>query len=312
MVDSFQIGHLAEELRSGQPRHQKMDAVLIAGPTASGKSAFALAMAQAVDGEIVNADSMQVYADLRVLSARPNADEEATVQHHLFGFLPSDQWFSAGDYLRAVEPVLADIRLRGRVPILVGGTGLYFRALTEGLVETPTISPETQDRITVLKGKGEDLYAALKTVDPAMAERLNPADVPRVERALAVNMETGQSLASFWTEKNGAPLLAQGCWLGLFFAPDRDALYTRIDHRFEIMMQQGALDEVRKLVSGGHIGNRGVMKAHGVPHLVRALAGEISLPEAIQLGQQDTRNYAKRQFTWARRYMKDWRWGIPS
>lgn len=311
-MDSFQIGHLAEELRGGQPQHQKMDAVLIAGPTASGKSAFAIALAQAVDGEIVNADSMQVYADLRVLSARPNADEEATVPHHLFGFLPSDQWFSAGDYLRAIEPVLMGIRSRGRLPILVGGTGLYFRALTEGLVETPTISQETQDRIAVLKGKGEDLYAALRASDPAMAERLNPADAPRVERALAVQMETGQSLASFWTERSGAPLLAQGRWLGLFFSPDRDALYRRIDQRFEIMIQQGALDEVRKLVAAGYIGNRGVMKAHGVPHLVLALAGEISLAEAVRLGQQDTRNYAKRQFTWARRYMKDWRWGMPA
>lgn len=292
---------VAERVRVGA-----CDAVLIAGPTASGKSAFALFVAEAVNGTIINADSMQVYRDLRVLSARPTAEDEARREHRLYGHVPATLEYSVGDYLRDAAIVLADVRSRGLVPVFVGGTGLYFRALTEGLVATPEISEDVRARVAALAP--DALHDALAAADPATAQRLHPADAPRLMRALEVFYETGQSLAHWQAGAQGEPLLAPGRWTGMFLAPERASLVERIDARFIAMMEQGALDEVRRLLALGLPVNRGVMKAHGVPHLARTLAGEIPLAEAIALGQGDTRRYAKRQITWARKFMAEWQW----
>ena len=289
-------------------REGALDAVLIAGPTASGKSALAILLAEMLGGTVVNADSMQVYADLRVLSARPSTAEEAQVPHRMFGFVPASAEYSVGDYLRDSAAVLADLRAAGRVPIIVGGTGLYFRALTEGLVATPDIPDALGARVAALAAGGGDLRAALMARDPAAAARLSPADMPRLMRALAVVEATGRPLAEWQASAQGAPLLVPGRWAGLFINPDREVLAKRINQRFLTMMDQGALDEVRHLAGLGLPANRGVMKAHGVPHLLAHLAGEMRLEQAIERGQGDTRRYAKRQMTWARKFMTGWTW----
>jgi tRNA dimethylallyltransferase len=283
------------------------DALLIAGPTASGKSALAVAVAKRTGGVVVNADSMQIYDGIRVLTARPTLEEEATVAHELYGFVDPRVAFSAGDYSRAVTACLGTLKAKGQLAVLVGGTGLYFKALTEGLVEMPDIPPPIMAEIEQLTTDGVSLHDLLKTEDNEAAGRLSPADTPRLQRALSVVRATGRTLGD-WQRSTTIPVLAEGRWSAVFLAPDRDALYARIDKRFHAMMAMGALDEARHIRSLQLPINRGVMKAHGMPHLIRHLYGEITLDEAIRLGQQDTRNYARRQFTWARRFMMSWRW----
>lgn len=282
--------------------------MLIAGPTASGKSALAIEIAQAFDGEVVNADSMQVYSGLAILSARPDHAEMAGVPHHLFGCVAPGREYSVGDYLREVAPVLASIRRRGRKAVVVGGTGLYFRALTEGLVETPDVPAAIRSRLEAQAAAGEDMHALLARVDPHAAAGLPQADMARILRALEVFEATGKPLAEWRKQEQGAPLLAPGTWAGIFLNPERSELFARIDRRFLAMIEAGALDEVRALLDLGLPPNRGIMKAHGVPHLVAHLSGALSLEQAIERGQQDTRRYAKRQLTWARKFMAGWRW----
>jgi tRNA dimethylallyltransferase len=283
------------------------DALLIAGPTASGKSALAIAVAKATGGVVVNADSMQIYNDIRVLTARPTPDEEAEIAHQLYGFVDPRVAFSAGDYARAVTACLGSLKAKGQLAVLVGGTGLYFKALTEGLVTMPEIGLPIMAEIERLTAEGASLHDLLKIEDPEAAARLSPADTPRLQRALSVVRSTGRTLGD-WQRSTTTPVLADGRWSAVFLAPEREALYARIDSRFHTMMTRGALDEARQIRSLQLPVNRGVMKAHGMPHLIRHLDGEIALDEAIRLGQQDTRNYARRQFTWARRFMGGWRW----
>ena len=281
------------------------DALLIAGPTASGKSALAIAAAKAAGGVVVNADSMQVYDGLRILTARPTPEEEATVEHRLYGFVDPRRAFSAGDYGRAARSLLEKLKTEGRLAVLVGGTGLYFKALTEGLVDMPEVPGAVMAEIEALTP--EALHPAVAAEDPEAAARLAPADVPRLQRALGVKRATGRTLGD-WQRAATTPMLAPGSWTGVFLAPDRAALYARIDRRFEAMMASGALEEAARIRALALPPNRGVMKAHGMPHLIRHLDGAIDRAEAVRLGQQDTRNYAKRQHTWARRFMRDWRW----
>ena len=277
--------------------------MLIAGPTASGKSALAIALAKATGGVVVNADSMQVYAGLRMLSARPTLGEEAQVAHRLYGFVDPVRAFSTGDYVRAVTPLLADLKQRQQLAIIVGGSGLYFKALTDGLVAMPEISAAVMSEVEAMP----DLHGWLQREDPASAFRLSPGDLPRLQRAAAVKLATGRTLGD-WQREATMPVLTAGRWKGLFLNRDRAWLYERINLRFETMLRYGALDEARAIAALALPPNRGVMKAHGLPHLLAYLRGEMALDEAIRLGQQDTRNYAKRQFTWARRYMGGWRW----
>lgn len=280
--------------------------MLIAGPTASGKSALAILLAKALNGTVINADSMQVYRELRILSARPSAAEEAEVAHRLYGFVPAGRDYSTGDYLRDAAAVLAEETAAGRVPIFVGGTGLYFRALTEGLVETPAICPAIKAEVAAIPAG--DLAGVLARHDPVAAARLSAADMPRLMRALEVVLGTGLPLTEWQARHQGAPLLAPGTWRGIYLAPERAALFAGIDARFHAMMAAGALEEVQHLAGLGLAPNRGIMKAHGVPHLIAHLAGALSREEAIALGQQDTRRYAKRQLTWARKFMAGWDW----
>jgi tRNA dimethylallyltransferase len=282
------------------------ETLLIAGPTASGKSALAVAAARALGGVVVNADSMQVYHGPRTLTARPTPEEEAAVEHRLYGFVDPRTAFSTGDYLRAVAPVLANLRASGRPAIVVGGTGLYFRALTQGLVETPEIPPHVVDEVRRL-GEGAALHAWLAARDPARAAELKPADTPRLQRAASIWLATGRSLKE-WQATPQPPVLAPDSWRGFFLDADRETLHARINARFRRMIAEGAMDEARAVSALGLAANRGVMKAHGMPHLLRHLADGLPLEDAIRLGQLDTRKYARRQRIWARRYMADWRW----
>jgi tRNA dimethylallyltransferase len=283
------------------------DALLIAGPTASGKSALALSIAKATGGVVINADSMQVYAGLRILTARPSLIEENEADHRLFGFVQPEIPFSAGDYIRTITPLLKGLREQRRLAIIVGGTGLYFNALTKGLVDMPVISPGVMAEISAIESGGESLHDWLLREDPASAARLSPADIPRLQRAISVKLATGRVLGE-WQKENTLPVLNESQWHGIFLAPERAELYARINARFHAMLAAGALEEIRSIGALGLASNRGIMKSHGMPHLLAHLDGRLSLDDAIRLGQQDTRNYAKRQMTWARRFMSDWHW----
>ncbi|MGC1325988.1 MAG: tRNA (adenosine(37)-N6)-dimethylallyltransferase MiaA, partial [Xanthobacteraceae bacterium] len=220
-------------------------AVLIAGPTASGKSALALALARKTGGVIINADSMQVYRDLRVLTARPSGAEEAEVPHRLYGHVDAALNFSAGAWVADASGVLAEVRAQNRVAIFVGGSGLYFKALTRGLSAVPPIPSDVREAVRArLERDGvEALHAELSRRDAISAGRLKPRDRARIARALEVIEATGRSLSD-WHREGLPPLLPEGTFRALFLAPDRDALYARIDARFETMLEAGALQEV--------------------------------------------------------------------
>ena len=287
-------------------------AVLIAGPTASGKSALALGLAQKTGGVVINADSMQVYRDLRIITARPTAEEEALVPHRLYGHVDAAVNFSAGSWVANAARVLAEARAQKAVPIFVGGSGLYFKALTRGLSAVPPIPPGIREAVRArLERDGvEALHAELGLRDPVSAERLKPRDRTRIARALEVVEATGRSLTD-WHRDGLPPLLPPGTFSALFLEPDRDALYARIDARFDAMLKAGALDEVAALAARRLDPLLPAMKAHGVPALIRHLAGEITMEEAAGIGRADTRHYAKRQFTWFRHQLPEFEWVKP-
>ena len=286
--------------------------MLIAGPTASGKSALALELAQKTGGVVINTDSMQVYRDLRIITARPTADEEALVSHRLYGDVDAAVNFSAGVWVGDAAEVLGEVRAQGRPPIFVGGSGLYFKALTRGLSAVPPIPTAVRDSVRArLEQHGvEALHAELAQHDPVSAERLKPRDRTRIARALEVVEATGRALPD-WHRDGLPPLLPPGRFHALFLAPQRDGLYARIDARFEAMLDAGALDEVAALAARGLDPLLPAMKAHGVPALIRHLKGEISRAEAVEIGRADTRHYAKRQFTWFRHQLPDFAWIAP-
>jgi tRNA dimethylallyltransferase len=282
------------------------EVILLAGPTASGKSALALRLAEAMGGEIVNADALQIYRDLRILSARPDAEQEARVPHHLFGIADAAEAWSVGRWLRAALPALDAIRKRGRPAIVVGGTGLYFKALTEGLAEIPRVPAAARAAAAKLfDDLGETGFRErLKALDAAAEARISQGDRQRLARAYEVACATGRSLSEW--QAATAPALAPGRWRALALEPPRAALYARCDARLEAMARAGALEEVQALLRRGLDPALPAMKAVGLRELARALAGELELEAAIALAQQETRRYAKRQLTWMRGQMAGW------
>jgi len=287
-------------------------AVLIAGATASGKSALALALAQELGGTVINADSMQVYRDLRIITARPSVAEEAQAPHRLYGHVDAAENYSVGRWCVEAGAMLAAVEREGRLPILVGGTGLYFKTLTQGLAAVPPVPAEVRAQVrTRLAGEGvAALYAELARHDPAAAQRLMPGDRARITRALEVVLATGRPLAN-WHREGMPPALAPDRALKLFLEVDRAVLYRRIDARFDAMLDAGALDEVRALAQRRLDPSLPAMKAHGVPWLIRHLGGEISLAAAAEEAKRDTRRYTKRQATWFRHQLPDWTWIPP-
>jgi tRNA dimethylallyltransferase len=279
---------------------------LIAGPTASGKSALALRLAQASGAEIVNADALQVYRDLRILSARPSPEEEPLLPHHLFGMVDAAETWSVGKWLGAAQGALQEIARRGRPAVVVGGTGLYFRALTQGLADTPAVPEEVRASAReTFERLGEAVFRAeLRARDPEAEARIAPGDRQRLTRAFEVHVATGRPLSAW--QAATTPAVALGDWRAVVLEPPREALYARCDARFEAMVEAGALEEVRTLVARGLAPDLPAMKAVGVRELAAHLAGGISLADAIAQGQLQTRRYAKRQLTWFRNQTPDW------
>jgi tRNA dimethylallyltransferase len=286
--------------------------ILIAGPTASGKSALALEIAASLGGVIINADSMQVYGDLRIITARPSPAEEARAPHRLYGHVDAAENYSTGRWCADAAAMLAAARQEGRVAILVGGTGLYFKALTAGLTAIPATPPAVRAAVRARLDEhgAAALHEELARRDPVTAARLHPADRLRVARALEVLDATGRSIGD-WHRDGMAPLLDSVRVAKVFLAPNREDLYRRIDARFDAMLAAGALGEVQALAARHLDPLLPAMKAHGVPWLIRHLAGEMTLAEAAAEAKKDTRRYAKRQFTWFHHQLADWPWVEP-
>jgi tRNA dimethylallyltransferase len=279
---------------------------LIVGPTASGKSALALDLAHRIDGVIVNADAQQLYRDLRILTARPSVEEEARAPHRLYGVADAGETWSVGRWLRAVTEVLAQLESEGRTAIIVGGTGLYFRALTQGLADVPEVVADVRNSAEALFfALGEaDFRADLATLDPAAAERIAPGDRQRLVRARAVHDATGRALSDWQAETT--PLLAAAEWAGVVVELDRETLYARCDARLDLMLLQGALEEVATLAARNLDPALPAMKAVGYRELAAQLGGALTPHQAADLAKQETRRYAKRQLTWFRNQTPDW------
>ncbi|MCH9807803.1 MAG: tRNA (adenosine(37)-N6)-dimethylallyltransferase MiaA [Alphaproteobacteria bacterium] len=284
-------------------------AVLIAGPTASGKSAAGLRLARGLDGVIVNADSMQVFAQLRILTARPDAEDETSVPHRLYGHVSAREAYSVAAWLEDVRGVLGEIDAAGKRAIFVGGTGLYFNALTRGLAAMPDIDPVIRAhwRAAARARRPQDLHRELMALDPVTGGRLRETDPQRIVRALEVIQSTGRPLAE-WQAMPAKPLLPPGTWRGLVIAPSRAILHERANRRFDQMMGEGVLDEVQALRAMQLDDVLPVMRAIGVRPLLAHLDGQVSIEEAVEQSKAQTRQYIKRQTTWLRRNMVSWKW----
>jgi len=284
-----------------------VDAVLIAGPTASGKSAAALALAEQLRGAVINADSMQVYGELRILTARPTPDDEARAPHFLYGHVNASQRYSAGRYQDEAARALEHARERKLLPIFVGGTGLYFSVLTEGLSPIPAVPAEVR---TLNRQRFEELgreafFADLSRRDAATAAKLRPSDTQRLLRAADVLEATGRPL-SVWQTMRGHAVLGSLRLARFVVSPPRDVLHQRIDSRLQAMTERGVLGEVRALA--GLDPSLPAAKALGLPQFVRHLAGDCDFSTALAEVRIATMQYAKRQQTWLRNRMKDWEW----
>lgn len=278
-------------------------AVLIAGPTASGKSALALALAKERGGVIINADAMQVYRDLSILTARPSAEDEALVPHRLYGHVPAAEAYSVARFIVDVAREMDAAWTSGLVPVVTGGTGLYFKAMEQGLADIPLIPPDITRKWREAQG---DLHAELEKRDKGAASRLNPNDRQRIIRALEVFEATGKSLDHWQRIAQSEAVLAGVQCERILLNPGRQALYDRADRRFAQMVKEGAVHEARSLLALGLDRSLPAMKAIGVKELGAHLAGALSLDDAIVKGQTATRHYIKRQLTWWRHQMPGW------
>ncbi len=285
----------------------RIETILIAGPTASGKSALALALAERLNGVVINADSMQVYRELDILTARPGAADLARAPHRLYGHVPGAEAYSAGRFVREATTEIAEAHGRLKPAIVVGGTGLYFKALTEGLSPIPDIPADVRTfwRSEAQRIEAPALHAELTLRDPEMAARLSPGDRQRVTRALEVLDASGRSLAE-WQRAPGQPAVDPATSLKFVLQPDRDALRSRCDSRFDAMMDAGALAEVERLLGLDLPLDLPIMRALGVGPLVAHLAGRTTQSEAVARAKAETRQFAKRQETWLRRHMVTW------
>jgi len=278
----------------------------IAGPTASGKSASAVKLAKRLDGEIINADALQVYSELQVLSARPTIAEMENIPHHLFGHISPNTRYSTGHWLREVDSLIIDILARGKAPVLVGGTGLYFKALTEGLAQIPKLPSSAMEQAqAVLEEDGiHALRKLAETLDPQAATKVLGNDPQRLLRIVSVAKGTGKPLSQWQGETHA--VLPKNTWKGMVILPKRENLYDRINARFADMIREGGLAEAKHILSLNLAPDLPAMKAIGLRELIAHIEGEISLDEAIDQAMRQTRRFAKRQYTWLRGQMPDW------
>ncbi|HEX7855591.1 MAG TPA: tRNA (adenosine(37)-N6)-dimethylallyltransferase MiaA [Sphingobium sp.] len=292
------------DARDGLTGRQGPRVALIAGPTASGKSALALSLAERCGGVLINADASQVYADLKLLSARPTDEEMARAPHRLFGHVDGAEACSAARWADEAKVAIQETLAEGKLPILVGGTGLYIRTLLDGIAPVPEIDPAI--RATVRAASVIENHTGLSTEDPEAAARLHPGDTTRVARALEVIRSTGRPLKEWQAQKVGG--IGDSIVLHpLLLLPDRQWLMERCDARFDAMIQQGAIEEVRALLARNLLDSLPVMRAIGVPPIADWLAGRIGEDEMAERAKTDTRRYAKRQYTWfANQPPADW------
>ncbi len=283
--------------------------ILLAGPTASGKSALALKIAQETDAVIINADSMQVYRELPIITAQPTPEERIIVPHLLYGCIAASEPFSVGTWLAMAKQEIDAAIATNRTPIITGGTGLYFKCLTKGIAHIPSISCKTKEKsINIMKDIGNiSFYTMLSEKDPAFAATLSPGNTQRLLRAWEVWAETGIPFSE-WQRRKHEAYYEPERFAGYFLNPERQDVYERINRRFSRMLENGALEEVRRLMGMELSPRLPSMKAHGVPELTRYLQGKTSLEDAISKAQQHTRNYAKRQCTWFRHQLPEFTW----
>jgi tRNA dimethylallyltransferase len=281
--------------------------ILIAGPTASGKSGLALALAERLGGTVINADSMQVYRQLRILTARPSPEDEVRAPHALYGFVSGAEAYSAGRYALDAAEAIVKARAAGRVPIIVGGTGLYFKVLIEGLSPVPPVDPQARTywRTQAAARPAPELHALLSERDPEAAAQIMPTDPQRIVRALEVLESTGRSLAE-WQRTPGKPVLRETDATRLVVLPEREAMNQAIAARFAAMLRAGAADEVRSLLGLGLSPDLPAMRALGVASLAAWIGDRLSLEDAAAQATAETRQYAKRQLTWLRSNMITW------
>lgn len=272
-------------------------AILIHGPTASGKTKLAISLACRLGGEIINADAMQCYRDLDILTARPDADELAAAPHHLFGHVDAAVRHSAGAWSKEAAAKLAELNAAGKVPIIVGGTGLYLMALTDGLSDIPAIDERFRNKArAMVEADASAAWAHLTARDPQAADRMESNDRQRMARALEVLLATGKPISSFHGQ--AAPVLPPEGWIGVALTPPRETLYSRINARVDAMMKAGALEEARRLWARRLDSSLPAMRAHGMPGFCDVFDGRASLEDAVERAKRDTRRYAKRQMTW--------------
>jgi tRNA dimethylallyltransferase len=284
----------------------KSKIILIYGPTASGKSKFAVKLAKRVNGEIINADSMQVYEELKILSARPFKKDYQKIRHHLYGFKSVKKIFSTGHWLKLANQKILDIKKRKKVPILVGGTGLYFKALTEGLVKIPNIPIKFRNKIRSLHKKigPKNFFLELVKLDPLVKKRINPLDTQRVIRAYEIKSFTKKSMYDFF--KSTRSKYQQENFYKIFIAFPRDELVKKINSRSKEMIKKGLISEVKKFLRLKVPKKMTASKAIGVNEVRLYLDQKILIPELIEKISIKTRQYAKRQMTWGRGHMKNW------
>ncbi len=285
---------------------EPISAVLIAGPTASGKSDVALGLAERLKGTIINADAMQVYEGLRILTARPSPEDEARVPHRLYGTVPASTAFSVGDWTAAATQAAIEVTGAGRLPIFVGGTGMYLSVLSEGISPMPEIPADIREEVRGIPDRQSlaELYEMVRKVDEASAERIGPTDPQRLMRALEVFRATDEPLTSWQQKPRQKPF--EGMFARIVLAPERQWVYDRIERRFDAMVMSGAMQEVEALAKRGLDPDLPLMKALGVEDLIRVQCGKISLEEAVTEIKTKTRRFAKRQMTWFRNQMITW------
>ncbi|MDA0782761.1 MAG: tRNA (adenosine(37)-N6)-dimethylallyltransferase MiaA [Rickettsiales bacterium] len=277
--------------------------IILFGPTASGKSSLAMSVASKIDAVIINCDSKQLYKEIPIITAQPTEDEKNLIPHEMYGVISVSEHCSVGRWLDMVKPVIERAWAKGKIPMLVGGTGMYIKYLTQGIPQMPDIEEKIRQQVRRLVSKegSEAVYAKL---DDVMRQKLEPSDRQRVARAYEVLLQTGESLA-YWQEQPTIPVFNDAAYHKFFLSPDRQKVYENCNTRFDKMIGEGVLGEMESLQKMNLSEELPSMKSHGVPELLAYLKGDMTIEDAVEQAKKNTRHYIKRQFTWFRGQMSD-------